>query len=697
MAVQAKPQKIAILGGGIGALATAFELTSQEDWQERFDITIHQMGWRLGGKCASSRGVNDRIEEHGVHAFMGSYYNALPLMAACYAKLGRPPGAPLATFDEAFLHSNFGVLWERRNNALSSWTQTFPTNGKSPKARPPSGSPFERAIAAVIEMFHTMLVQYSPKLFSIQAIVKVVVKHRLRKASIYLKRNQALGPHHPLVGLIDRGWCWINRPLYWLFARDDEMRRLFFLVDHVLTMVSGALRENVAVDGYDKLDEENWSDWLARHGAHPRTIASPLALNVLNMTFQYPNGDTSVPPVMGAGCYLHWSLKSVDYLHSFVWHFAAGTGETVVAPLYLVLKDRGVKFEFFHKVEALRLSDDGKSVASVEIAVQATVKNGTDYDPLIPVKGLLCWPSTPRHEQLDEGPGMMAEEPADLESYWTGGPARQSLITLAAGDHYDTLVFAISLGAVPHLCQELMAANPAWAQMVTNIKTVATQAVQIWLYPSRGELGCPIRVPRDDVIFSTTYVAPTDGLAEFSKLICWENWPAPSPKSLWYFCGPLKSDPAPPIFANRAYPRQQSNRVKDGSIDYLRTALGALLPNAASPTGDSAGFDFRMLADSGKGPGDGAARFESQFWRANIEPTERYVTSPPGSTKYRLKAWESGFDNLVIAGDWIYTGINVGSFECAVMSGKLAAHAVTKAATGIGTPPLHAIVDYQQS
>ena len=45
--------------------------------------------------------------------------------------------------------------------------------------------------------------------------------------------------------------------------------------------------------------------------------------------------------------------------------------------------------------------------------------------------------------------------------------------------------------------------------------------------------------------------------------------------------------------------------------------------------------------------------------------------------KYRLHAWASGFDNLVLAGDWIYTGFNVGSFEGAVMSGKLASLTLT--------------------
>ena len=66
----------------------------------------------------------------------------------------------------------------------------------------------------------------------------------------------------------------------------------------------------------------------------------------------------------------------------------------------------------------------------------------------------------------------------------------------------------------------------------------------------------------------------------------------------------------------------------------------------------------------------------------------RHVTSPPGSTSARIKAWETRFSNLVITGDWIYTGLNVGNVEGAVMGGRLASYAVS------GHPALANIVGY---
>ena len=46
---------------------------------------------------------------------------------------------------------------------------------------------------------------------------------------------------------------------------------------------------------------------------------------------------------------------------------------------------------------------------------------------------------------------------------------------------------------------------------------------------------------------------------------------------------------------------------------------------------------------------------------------------------------------MSIAGDWIYTGLNVGSLEGAVMSGKLASYAVS------GAPDLSTIIGYPQT
>ena len=100
--------RIAILGGGVGALSTAFELTNHPGWQDQYDVTIYSLGWRLGGKGASGRNEEkaDRIEEHGLHVWFGFYQNAFHMMRQLYKEYSDKnlaPRSPLQCCFDAFL------------------------------------------------------------------------------------------------------------------------------------------------------------------------------------------------------------------------------------------------------------------------------------------------------------------------------------------------------------------------------------------------------------------------------------------------------------------------------------------------------------------------------------------------------------------------------------------------------------------
>jgi uncharacterized protein with NAD-binding domain and iron-sulfur cluster len=49
-------------------------------------------------------------------------------------------------------------------------------------------------------------------------------------------------------------------------------------------------------------------------------------------------------------------------------------GDTVLTPLYVALKKRGVSFKFFHQVHSLGLSGDKKSIERISLGKQATLK-----------------------------------------------------------------------------------------------------------------------------------------------------------------------------------------------------------------------------------------------------------------------------------------------------------------------------------
>ena len=106
--VSNKKTRILAIGGGVGTITALFALTRLPDWQDRFDITVYQLGWRLGGKGASGRNAahGERIEEHGLHVWGGFYDNAFRNLRDCYGELQRlglrQPEEPLGTMDKAF-------------------------------------------------------------------------------------------------------------------------------------------------------------------------------------------------------------------------------------------------------------------------------------------------------------------------------------------------------------------------------------------------------------------------------------------------------------------------------------------------------------------------------------------------------------------------------------------------------------------
>src|SRR5690349_5197220 len=122
-----KPIKVAIIGGGCASIAAAFELT-RPSHKGAYRVTIYQLGWRLGGKGASGRGPAGRIEEHGLHVWLGFYENAFRLLRECYAELNRDPGTcPLADWRDAFFaDSHIGIADRTHTGGWLSWMTHFP-------------------------------------------------------------------------------------------------------------------------------------------------------------------------------------------------------------------------------------------------------------------------------------------------------------------------------------------------------------------------------------------------------------------------------------------------------------------------------------------------------------------------------------------------------------------------------------------
>lgn len=693
-------KKIVILGGGVGAMAAAYAITEQPGWQERYEVTLYQLGWRLGGKGASGRNARSghRIEEHGLHIWLGFYENAFAMIRRCYDELARKPGEPLATWQDAFKPHSLVVFEEQIDGYWKHWPCEYPTNDSLPGdgGLTPAAWEYIPMILGWMRGAFANSSHYEARRESlpdeiggepphwwdqvVSSVESFVGALSLDAAGLFLEAAyhlaRSLDPdprhhhryhHDAITGLVERFIRWLWRRVEREVEHDDLARHLFAQIDIAAAVVTGMIADGVIFNGFDVIDDLDLRDWLRKHGASERiSINSAWVRAAYDLVFGFRGGNPRKPAV-AAGTGLRGTLRMVlGYKGAIMWKMQAGMGDTIFAPMYQVLKRRGVKFEFFHRVRSLAPSPDGRSIDRITLGRQVTLKRG-DYDPLVTVKGLPSWPSEPLYDQIVEG-RQLQEGGINLESYWT--PWQDvATVTLERGTDFDLVVLGISLGALPTICSELIAVNDSWRNMVEQVQTCRTQAFQLWLTPSLAELGW------ETSPIAGGFVEPLDTWADMSHLIDREAWEGgDSPRNIAYFCGPLEDDPEePPYFTDPDYPAREASKVKTRVIQFLTEHVGHLWPGAIVPETGEINWNLLVDPEGRQGP----ARLDAQYWVANIDPTERYVLMVPGSTQYRLPSDQSGFDNLYLAGDWTRNGLNAGCVEAAVMSGLQVSRAIT--------------------
>jgi uncharacterized protein with NAD-binding domain and iron-sulfur cluster len=699
--MEKQKKKIAILGGGMSSMTAAWQLAQKDE----YDITVYQMGWRLGGKGASGRNpdIADRIEEHGLHVWFGFYENAFNLMRQVYTELGRPDDAPLANVDQAFKPVNELVMKELWNGKRLDWTVNFPEN----KLRPGIGGEFlslwssvELIIKWAIEfaegkedgeVAQTVLneatehhVRHFPHwVTKVVEIEKEVSDGIIRSETWFLRQAlrlwTSLEPHRGishdhhkvLVWLLKKAMTHRWERIKDIVDKDDHIRRHWTLMYLGCTTFSGILGDNVLVDGYQTMDDLDMVEWFYKHKLVDSDKANDIAYRsapsqtVYDLFFHYADGDTDKPAI-SAGIALRSLIKILmGYKGAVLWFMQAGMGDTIFGPMFEVLQRKGVKFKFFHRVTNLGLagSPGAKSVDTVTISRQVNLKEG-QYDPMVMVKGLPCWPSNPLYDQIVEGDELKKRkinlERSPRYSEWkdTGGT-----VILKAGEDYDHVILGITLAALPEITAELTDASDSWKEMIKGIKTVQTQAIQVWFNQDSRELGLEERRP-----VVGAYVEPYASLTDFSHLLERENWKAnQNVKHLSYTCGVMKLEPG-------ETQENADTRAKRVSLELLNKHAASLWPKAVS-AGNPEGLDWSKVV----APEDmhGEERFDAQYIRANIDTNEQYVQSLPRTNQYRIKTDASGFGNLILTGTWIDLGFNIACIEAAAIAGIQAARVLT--------------------
>ncbi|HXT07448.1 MAG TPA: FAD-dependent oxidoreductase [Roseiarcus sp.] len=695
-----RPIKVAVIGGGCAAITAAFELT-QPEHAGRFTVTVYQLGWRLGGKGASGRGPAGRIEEHGLHIWLGFYENAFALVRAAYAEAGRDPETcPIATWRDAFFpDSHVGVADRFGGGQWGAWLALFPPAPGLPGDPIGPNSPFTlanyvaRAVALLRALLFSarsrdkngarpeaaggvdLLVERASRLLGAGALTAAGGVSEALAVLTGALRALPVFPEALLVRLVDSLASAVRGELGRLVDLDPNLRRKWDVIDLVLAFLVGVARFRLMSDprGLSAIDHFDCREFLRLNGASERALQSGFVRALYDLALAYEDGDPEKPGI-AAGQGLRGALRMFfTYRGGFFWKMRAGMGDCVFAPLYEVLRRRGVRFEFFHRLDNLKLAErlapgERPYIAGLEFDVQAEMAGGGQYQPLVDIKGLPSWPAQPDFAQLAGGARLQAQD-SRFESHWDQRAVARK--TLRVTQDFDFVVLGVGVGAIPFVAREIVARDPRWQAMVAHVKTVATQAFQIWLDRDAAALGWS-----DPSVTLAGFAKPFDTWADMTHLTTLEAW-ASAPKSIAYFCNVLADGEAAP-----EYEATMRAAVRDNAIAFLKRDLHELWPQAAGP----GAFRFDWLIDPQAREGE--ARFASQFWTANVNPSDRYVLMLPGSLVHRISPLDNTYDNLTLAGDWTDCGYNAGCVEAAVMSGRLAAHALS------GLPRLEAIVGY---
>jgi uncharacterized protein with NAD-binding domain and iron-sulfur cluster len=644
--------RVAVLGGGMAGLAAAWRLSDPAG--PPCEVTVYQRGWRLGGKGASSRGSNGRIEEHGLHVWLGYYENAFRLLREAYAEIDRPrtaPDCPIRTWRDAFTPASVVGLGSDLEDGWDDWLAWFPEDDRLPGEAPPGEDSldvvdFVRRALALIGRFGSSLGE--PDGPAPRAVLTASPTPPRRARGVD-DLAAALG-----VGLrsVARGGV----------ASDRTVRFL----ELIGAMVRGILADGLLLRGFGAIDHLDLRDWLRSHGASEAAVDSPFVRGAYDLAFAYEGGDRARPRFAAGTGLLLTGRMFFAYRGSMFWKMRAGMGDVVFAPLYEALRRRGVRFRFLHRVGELHPSADGSTIEAVTLGCQADLAPGrAEYEPLVEVRGLPVFPDHLDLSQVDADPAI-ASQP--LESHACTWPDART-VRLEAGRDYDHLVLAVSLGMVPHVAPQLVAGSARWQAMVDHVGTVATQAVQLWLSEDERALGWD-----HPAATITGCGQPLDTFASMTQTLPFEDWPpGAEPRTAASFCAVLEED-----VATGPSPR---TAVVTGAAAFLDERAPNLWPAAADPAG---GFRWEVLAGAAAGS-RGTDALASQYVRANTDPSDRYVQSLPGSAAHRLRADDSGFANLALAGDWVDSGLNAGCIEAATLGGLQAANAVLGRAIDHGT------------
>ena len=361
-----------------------------------------------------------------------------------YNSLNRPASCSLATWQQAFKPHSFIALQEFIDNEWQTWPIDFPTV---------EGNPADGSLDITVWDFVTMTLAWLKKwtegiehvcqqqdakttLVTKKSRDQSLLKHMYQeiKADIDTHLNGAKqfiddieagateiasNPRTLITHLLqftekqathtdkqaDRLVIWyiVRKLKRWfkdqvidLLDDNPELRRLYICADLAIAMLTGLIKDKVYRDGFGVINCYDFRQWLEKNGANKTySVDSAPVRGFYDLVFAYPKGDFSKPNVEAGVAALAMLRIGLCYKGGVMWKMQAGMGDVIFGPIYELLKQCGVKFKFFHQLNNLSAgqTDQGEpQVSEIELCQQVSLV-GQDYEPLIDVKQLPCWPS----------------------------------------------------------------------------------------------------------------------------------------------------------------------------------------------------------------------------------------------------------------------------------------------------------------
>lgn len=423
--------RVAILGGGVGAMSAAFALTEIDPKGEKYDITVYQLGWRLGGKCANGRNaeLGQRIEEHGLHIWGGFYENAFTIMRIVFKALNRDIGDAFKRQNQLFYGETVTKGGLEQWLPWPFWMQpdkdpsVFPgrDNLWTPdRVMPTLSAQLRRAIGAIIYGLEYYWTDWPGDQHAEMqsAIARMLPEQRDRlkapsggatkchpllalareisadlESAVDTVRETAqkdvlalLTAFRDLItgfrGISELSALGIGRGLPLAFQRALSMARLG------IAIAMGMLKHGCLEDGLEVLDPYDFCEFVALQD--PGVLKEPankaLVTAFYEYVFGYENGSRDRPRLSACAAIQGLFRMFFTYKGAFFFKATAGMGDTVFGPLYRLLKQRGVAFKFFHKVTGLEPTADGTDIDAILIDQQVALVPGPEpheYRPLI--------------------------------------------------------------------------------------------------------------------------------------------------------------------------------------------------------------------------------------------------------------------------------------------------------------------------